>query len=95
MENKDIITLEKVKKYKELTSKAMKIAKKSIVKGKEKEAKEILEMVSNYLSDSEYFAGNGDFINAFAALNYTHGWLDCGVRLGIFNVNDDRFFTVR
>ncbi|MBM3228722.1 DUF357 domain-containing protein [Candidatus Pacearchaeota archaeon] len=95
MENKDIITLEKVKKYKELTSKALKIAKKSIVKGKEKEAAEIIEMVSNYLSDSEYFEKNQDFINAFGALNYSHGWLDCGVRLGIFNVNDNRFFTVR
>ena len=95
MENKDTITPEKVKKYRDITSKALKLAKRSIVKGKEKEATEIIEMVSNYLSDSEYFEKNSDLVNAFAALNYTHGWLDCGVRLGVFNVNDDRFFTVR
>ncbi len=95
MENQDKITPEKIKKYRDITTRALKIAKKSIVKGKEKEAVEIIEMVSNYLSDSEYFEKNKNLVDAFAALNYTHGWLDCGVRLGIFNVNDDRFFTVR
>jgi hypothetical protein len=52
-------------------------------------------MVSNYLSDSGYFEKTGDFINAFAAINYAHGWLDSGVRLGVFNVKDDKLFTVK
>jgi len=91
----DRITKEKIQKYKELTSGALNIVKKSVIKGKDKQAKEIIEMVSNYISDSEYFEKNGDFVNAFAALNYAHGWLDSGVRLGIFNVKDDKLFTIK
>ena len=91
----DKITKEKIHKYRDLTSKALKLVKNSIAKGKNKEAKEIIDMVSNYVSDSEYFEKKGDLVNAFAALNYAHGWLDSGVRLGVFNVKDNRFFTVR
>ena len=91
----DRITKEKIRNYKELTVNALNMAKKSIIKGKESEAKEITEMVSNYLSDSGYFEKTGDFINAFAAINYAHGWLDSGVRLGIFDVLDDKLFTIK
>jgi hypothetical protein len=89
------ITKEKLERYLKLTSAATEEAKQNIVKGKEKEANEIIEMVSNYVSDSEYFQEKGDFVNAFAAISYAHGWLDAGVRLGIFDVGDDRLFTVR
>jgi hypothetical protein len=91
----DKITKKKLDKYKALTSKALEIVKKSVIKGKNKPAKEIIDMVSNYLSDAEYFEKSGDFINAFAALNYAHGWLDSGVRLGVFKVKDDRLFTIK
>ena len=91
----NIITKEKIKKYKEITKRALKKAKKSIIKGKENYAKEIIEMVSNYLFDAEYFEKNKNFINAFAALNYAHGWIDSGVRLDVFNVKDDKLFTVK
>jgi len=93
MENK--ITKEKIKKYKTLTKTALEKAKKSIIKGKEDYAKEIIEMVSNYLSDAEHFEKKGDFINAFAALNYSHGWLDSGVSLDVFDVNDNKLFTIK
>jgi len=93
MENK--ISKEKIEKYFNLTSKALNIAKNSIVKGKEKYAKEIVEMVSNYLSDAKHFEKNKDRVNAFAALNYAHGWLDAGVRLDIFEVDDDKLFTIK
>ncbi|MGD9276908.1 MAG: DUF357 domain-containing protein [Candidatus Pacearchaeota archaeon] len=93
MKNK--ITKEKLEKYYDLTNKALKTAKKSIIKGKRKYAKEIIEMVSNYLSDAKYFEGNKDFVNAFAAINYAHGWLDSGVRLDIFKTKNDKLFTVK
>jgi uncharacterized protein len=92
---KNIITNEKVEKYKKLTEKALKIIKKSIKKNKKNQAKEIIEMVENYLSDSKYFQEKKDLINSFAAINYAHGWIDSGVRLGIFNVNDNNLFTIR
>jgi hypothetical protein len=92
---KDRITLEKIEKYEKLTSEALEIAKSSIISKKRKEAKEIIDMVSNYLSDAKYFKKKGDFVNAFAALNYVHGWLDSGVRLEVFNVKDDKLFTIK
>lgn len=93
MQNK--ITEEKINKYLGLTNKALEISKKSVIKGKGKSAKEIIEMVSNYLSDAKYFKGKKDFVNAFAAINYAHGWLDAGVRLDIFKTKDDKLFTIK
>lgn len=93
MENK--ITKEKIDKYYDLTNRALEIIKNNIISGKEDYAKEIIEMVSNYLSDSRFFVEKMDFVNAFAALNYAHGWIDSGVRLDIFNVKDDKLFTVK
>ena len=91
----NLITEEKLKKYFEITETALKEAKKRIIKGKEKYASEIIEMVSNYLSDAKHFHSEKDYVNAFAALNYAHGWLDSGVRLDIFNVKDNKLFTIK
>ena len=91
----DKITKQKVEKYFNLTETALREVKKNVIKGKEKYAKEIIEMVSNYISDAKHFEKKGDLINCFAALNYAHGWLDSGVRLDIFDVRDDRLFTIK
>jgi len=91
----DKITKEKVEKYFNLTSTALEKVKENIIKGKENYAKEIIDMVSNYLSDAKHFEEKGDLVNAFAALNYAHGWLDAGVRLDIFDAKDDNLFTVK
>lgn len=91
----DRITLEKLEKYFDLTTKALDEIKNNIIKIKKKQAKEIIDMASNYLSDAKYFYKKGDFVNAFASLNYAHGWIDSGVRLGIFNVQDNKLFTIK
>jgi uncharacterized protein len=91
---KDKITKEKLEKYFNLTSKALAIVKKSIEKTKASEAKEIIEMVECYLSDAKHFEEKQDFVNSFACINYAHGWLDSGARLKIFNVTDNKLFTV-
>lgn len=91
----NLVCERRLEKYKKITERALAIAKKSIIKGKEKEAKEIIDMVSNYLSDAKHFEKEGHFVNAFAALNYAHGWLDSGVRLDVFDVKDNRLFTVK
>ncbi len=91
----DKITQEKIKKYFTLTTKALEEVKKNIIKEKEKQAKEIIDMVSNYLSDAKHFESKKDLVNCFAALNYAHGWIDAGVRLDVFDVNDDKLFTVK
>lgn len=89
------ITEEKLKKYFKLTARGLSEIKKHIIVGQEDSAKEIIEMSSNYFSDAEHFKKKGDWVNAFAALNYAHGWIDCGVRTGIFDVHDRNLFTVR
>jgi uncharacterized protein len=92
MDNK--ITQDKIKKYHDLTKRALDIARSSITKGKEKDAKEIILMAECYLSDSQHFFKNGDYVNAYGCLNYSHGWIDCGARLKIFDVKDTELFTV-
>jgi hypothetical protein len=91
----DKITKEKLDKYFNVTESAFEIVEKNIIYGMEVYAKEIIEMVSNYISDAKYFEKKGNYVNAFAALNYAHGWLDSGVRLNVFNVSDDNLFTVK
>jgi len=93
MKNK--VTKQKLGKYFKITSAALKKAQKNIIKGKENYAQEIIEMVSNYLSDAKHFEKKGDLVNAFAALNYAHGWLDSGVRLDVFDIKDDKLFTIK
>lgn len=91
----DKITKEKLEKYFLVTEKALSVVKEAIIKGKEKEADEIIKMVENYLVDAKHFQGKEDYVNAFAAVNYAHGWLDSGVRLGIFDISDDELFTIK
>ncbi len=89
------ITKEKLKRYFKVSETAYSLIKKKIVSGREVDAKEIIEMVGNYISDAHHFEEKGDWVNAFAALNYAHGWIDSGVRLGVFDVHDDKLFTVK
>jgi uncharacterized protein len=58
-------------------------------------AKDFFDMASRYVADAEYFEKQGNRVLAFAALNYAHGWLDAGARLGLFDVGADNvLFTV-
>ena len=91
----DKITKEKLEKYRKITEKALEIVKKSVFKSKEQDAKKIIEMAECYLTDSKHFEKKGDLVNSFGAIYYAHGWIDCGARLGIFEVNDDKLFTIR
>ncbi len=93
MEN--VITEEKIKKYFRVTESALDLIKQNAIRKKEKQAKEIIGMASNYVSDAKHFFKKGDWTNCFAALNYAHGWIDSGVRLNVFDVDDDKLFTVK
>lgn len=93
----DTITPEKLRKYFDVTSRALKKVKivhaeKTVGK---KAAEDFLDMARRYFSDAGYFEKKGDIVTAFAALNYAHGWLDAGARLGLFDVgHDGMLFTV-
>jgi len=89
------ITDEKLAKYFKITKEALEKAKESGNRTTlEEERKDFLDMIERYISDANHFNEKGDKVNAFAALNYAHGWLDAGARLGIFDVHDSRLFTV-
>ena len=52
-------------------------------------------MADRYFKDAKHFKKKGDYITAFAALNYAHGWLDAGARMGLFDVDhNSKLFTV-
>jgi hypothetical protein len=58
-------------------------------------ADEVAEMATSYLEDGRHFREHDDPVNALAAFSYGYGWLDAGVRLGLFEVPaDTELFTI-
>ena len=90
------ITDEKLEKYFDITGQALKKAKDNITKddSKKDSALEFLDMAQRYFKDAKFFKEKNDYVNAFAALSYAHGWLDAGARIKLFDVNDSKLFTV-
>ncbi|MCJ2533143.1 MAG: DUF357 domain-containing protein [Candidatus Thermoplasmatota archaeon] len=93
----DTITIERVEKYIALTSDALiklRIAAPDRSFNR-KLAEDFLTMARSYFEDAKEFARKGDLTNAFACVNYAHGWLDSGARIGLFDVGgDDQLFTL-
>ncbi|MEK6812505.1 MAG: DUF357 domain-containing protein [Nanoarchaeota archaeon] len=89
------ITPEKLEKYFTVTSEALQKAKNAPenLDLNDGTRKDFLDMVERYLSDAQHFREKKDFVLAFAALNYAHGWLDAGARIGLFDVHDSTLFT--
>jgi len=90
------ITDEKLEKYFDITGQALKKAKDNISKDNSKKefAADFLDMAQRYYNDAKYFREKDDYVNAFAALSYAHGWLDAGARIKLFDVHDSKLFTV-
>jgi hypothetical protein len=85
------LTRERVQKYLSITKKGLEMltiscAEKSHLK---KVAEDFLTMAQSYYKDAKFFFEKGELANAFACVNYAHGWLDAGVRLGLFNGGED------
>jgi hypothetical protein len=93
----DRITEEKIAKYLDTTRRALDKIKVAAPPRSfnRKMADSFLEMANAYFSDAKHFRDKGDYVNAFACVNYAHGWLDAGARIGLFEVGeDDRLFTL-
>ena len=88
------ITNEKLDKYFLITKKALDKAKAAINSEEKEKAEDFLDMATRYYDDAQFFRKKGDMVNAFAAVNYSHGWLDAGARIGLFKVKDNYLFTV-
>lgn len=88
------ITQEKLDKYFLITGEALAKCKDHFDPVRLSSAKDFYDMANRYYSDAKYFTEKQDFVLAFAALNYAHGWIDAGARIGLFDVHDSRLFTV-
>ena len=89
------VTDEKLQKYFKITEEALKrlevaVHEKSLLHAV---ARDFLTMARSYFEDAKYYYEKGDYVTAFAALNYAHGFIDAGVRLGVFRGEDDRLFA--
>jgi len=91
----DVVTKDRFEKYLNVTKMALDEAKKSPenVDLTDSSRGQFIDTVQRYVEDAKHFAENGDIVTAFAALNYAHGWLDAGVKLGIFDVDNAELFA--
>ncbi len=92
-----MVTRKRVEEYINKTEKALEKLEISSPKRShlKKISEDFLEMAESYLSDAIHFLENGKLDDAFACINYAHGWLDAGARLGLFDVKeDDVLFTL-
>jgi hypothetical protein len=93
----DTISEEKLAKYLDTTKRALDKLKIAAPERSfnRRLAEDFLEMAASYYNDALHFRSTGDYVNAFASVNYAHGWLDCGARIGLFDVGgDDKLFTL-
>jgi hypothetical protein len=94
---KDMISKEKILDYLDKTERGL--AKVKITPPERshtrKIAEDFLQMATSYFSDAKHFFEKEEYVDAFACVNYAHGWLDAGVRFGLFDVGgDDELFTL-
>lgn len=90
------ITKERLEKEFKVTGAALELARSKRVRQKDKDGKpdsrlenaaeEFLDMATRYFEDARHFSEKGDIATAFGCLNYAHGWLDAGARLGLWDV---------
>jgi len=94
---RDLITEERLRRYMEITERALGTIiiappPRSFAR---RLSEDFLQMARSYYEDAKHFRSEGNLVNAFACINYAHGWLDCGARIGLFDVGeDDQLFTL-
>lgn len=97
MTSEDRVTEEELDRYFSITEKALEKAKVKVPSDTHlhKMALDIKDMARRYLSDARHFRKEGHIRTSFASINYAHGWLDAGARMGLFDVDhDSELFTV-
>jgi len=83
---------EKIEKYINITKSA--IGEAELKKTKNKKAILLIEMAKNYYKDALYFLAKKDYVNAFAAINYAHAFLDAAALLGLIKTKNRKLFMV-
>ncbi len=92
-----MVDVQKVEEYIDKTERALKKIEMNQPKRSHLNniAEDFLDMIEAYFKDAKHFYEKEDYVNAFACVNYAHGWLDAGARLGLFDTGgDDQLFTL-
>jgi len=91
----DRITDDKIDHYFDVAKRALDEVKIIVPKGSHLElvAFDYLDMAKRYFSDADYYRKKDDYVTCFASLNYLHGFLDAGARLGVFKVESNELFA--
>ncbi|KYK36921.1 MAG: DUF357 domain-containing protein [Theionarchaea archaeon] len=89
------VTEEKLEKYLSITEKALTVLQVLPPESSQlrKAADDLLMMATSYFKDARYYKEKGDYVTAFACVNYAHGYIDAGVRLGLFLGDDSSIFA--
>ncbi|MBU7016499.1 MAG: DUF357 domain-containing protein [Theionarchaea archaeon] len=89
------VTEDNLKKYLAITEKALAIVQILPPEGSQlrKAADDLLMMATSYFKDACYYKEKGDYVTAFACVNYAHGYIDAGVRLGLFLGDNSGIFA--
>ncbi|MFQ6089438.1 MAG: DUF357 domain-containing protein [Candidatus Methanofastidiosia archaeon] len=92
---KDRITEEKLKSYLELTEKALKNLEILPPRNSHlrKAANDFFLMANSYFKDAGYYYRKKDYVTSFACVNYAHGYIDAGIRIGIFKGEGEGLFA--
>lgn len=82
---------EKTEQYERMLEAALSAATVAVPEGTPlgRAAADCVEMADAYLEDGRHFHDDGDPVNALAAYAYGYGWLDAGVRMGLFSIPDE------
>ena len=89
------VTEEILKKYLSITEKALDVIRILPPEGTHLRtaADDLLLMATSYFKDAGYYMKKGDYVTAFACVNYAHGYIDAGVRLGLFEGDNSGLFA--
>jgi hypothetical protein len=93
--HKNTISEQKLSHYLDITKKALDIVKILPPEDSQlkKAADDLYSMALAYYEDAGHYKEQGDYVTAFACVNYAHGYIDAGVRLGLFRGDNSGIFA--
>lgn len=90
----NVVCNRRLDKYFSITGRALEMVRKGEKdESRAREAADFLDMAERYFSDAKHFREQGNYVLAFAAINYAHAFLDAGARIGLFKVKDSELFA--
>lgn len=91
----DRITRERLDKYLSLTHKGLLSVELLPPVGSHPAAaaSDFFSMAQSYYRDAVFYFQKEDYVTSFAAVNYAHGYLDAGIRLGVFKGSGEGLFA--